>query len=87
MILKNCAVEGIERVKGTKKADGKPFSFYKLHLTTEFPVYNGEPTGEGTKTLTCIVNDDVFAKDHLALGCMVDIYTRGQYTEYIGESA
>lgn len=87
MIIKNCNVEGIERVAGKRKTDGKEFAFWKLHLTTNFPEYNGEPVGEGTKTLTVNVDDATFHKDRLTLGSMVDVYSRGQYTDYIGESA
>lgn len=38
MIIKNCSVEGIERIEGNRKSDGRPFAFWKLHLTTEFPL-------------------------------------------------
>lgn len=87
MISKNCTVEGIERVAGNRKTDGKEFAFWKLHLTTEFPKRNGEPAGTGTKTLTVNVDDATFHQDCLTLGSTVDVFSRGQYTEYIGESA
>ena len=87
MIIKNCNVEGIERVSGKRKSDGEQFAFWKLHLTVEFPVYNGKPTGEGYKTMTVNVDDQTFNNDHLSLGSLVDVYSRGQYTDYIGESA
>lgn len=87
MIIKNCSVEGIERIEGKRKSDNKPFGFWKLHLTCEFPVYGGQPAGSGNKVLTCNVNDDIFARDHLAIGSLIDVYSRGQFTDYIGESA
>lgn len=86
MIIKNCSVEGIERIEGNRKSDGRPFAFWKLHLTTEFPTYDGKPSGEGNKTLTVNVNDEEFHRDHLALCSLVDVYTRGSYTDYIGKS-
>ena len=84
MIIRNCNVIGVERIEGTRKSDNKPFGFWKLHLTAEFPIYNGKPAGNGYKVLSCNVNDDDFRENDITEGSAVDVYSKGQYTDFIG---
>lgn len=85
MIIKNVVVEGIERIEGKRKSDGKPFGFWKVYGLGDFQFQNGT---QGKKGYNFNMSDKVYQASHVTLGSLVDLYVKGHdVCEFVSESA
>lgn len=83
-VINNCTIVGIETVAGKSKKTGNDFRFHKLHLTAAPSAW--AKSFEGTKVLTCNVNDDVMEREQLSCGMLIDVFENDGMCHYIGES-
>lgn len=74
MKIKNCEVHGIERVEGKKKGTGEPFGFWKLHFLVPFLK---DQNATGSKTASCILNDEEFNEENIVLGSECTLASTG----------
>lgn len=85
MIIRNVVVEGIERVEGKRKKDGKEFGFWKLYGLGDFQFDKGT---QGKKAYTFNMNDDAYQNSGVCLGSLVDVFVKGNdICEFVCESA
>lgn len=86
MIIKNVVIEGIERVEGKRKTDGKPFGFWKLYGLGEYPFKS--TSNQGQKAYIFNMSDKQYEESTVVLGSFVDLYVKGNdVCEFVCESA
>ena len=86
MIIKNVVVEGIERIEGNRKTDGKHFGFWKLYGLGEYPFKSS--SNEGLKAYTFNMSDKQFEESTVGLRSLVDLYVKGNdVCEFVCENA